>query len=182
MKKSHSNLELSILLIVLLWLILLVDVMLPVDLRQFGIRPRQIDSLGGILFAPFLHADLSHLIANSGALFVLMLVSLSYNRRMTFQALAIIIVAGGLLVWIFGTPRSVHIGASGVVFGLIGFLLFTGFFRREWSALLVSIIVFLLYGGALLSLFVHVPGISWSSHFFGFLAGVLAAWLNRSGR
>ena len=182
MKKSHSNLELSVLLVVLLWLVLLADVILPVDLRQYGIRPREVGSLGGILFAPFLHANLSHLIANSGALFVLMLVSLSYNRRLTFRALTIIVLAGGLLVWIFGTPQSVHIGASGLIFGLIGFLLFTGFFRREWSALLVSIIVFLLYGGALLSLFVHAPGISWAGHFFGFLAGVLAAWLNRSGR
>jgi membrane associated rhomboid family serine protease len=182
LKKSHRNLETSLTVVIVLWLVLLADLLLPIDLRQYGIRPREIDGLAGILFAPFLHANLAHLAANSGALFVLMLVSLSYNRRLTFRAAAVIILLGGFLVWVFGRPHTIHIGASGLIFGLIGFFLFLGFFRREWSALVVSIIVFFLYGGALLSLLVYVPGVSWSGHVFGFVSGVAAAWFARSGK
>lgn len=182
MKKSHRNLETALIVVVILWLVLLADLLLPVDLRQFGIRPREIDGLAGILSAPFLHANPAHLAANSGALFVLMLVSLSYNRRLTFRAMAIIVFLGGFLVWVFGRPHTIHIGASGLIFGLIGFLLLLGFFRREWSALVVSVIIFFLYGGALLSLLIYVPGVSWSGHVFGFFSGVAAAWFARSGK
>lgn len=164
----------------ILWVIHAVNWILPVDLRYFGIRPRSVDGLAGILWAPFLHGNLRHLIANSGALFVLLTVATAYNRRLAWRAVAFIVAVGGLMVWVFGNPGAVHIGASGVVFGLIGFLLAVGFFRREWVALMVSVLVLVLYGGALLSLLSPVPGVSWSSHFFGFLSGVLAAWWTRA--
>ena len=178
-KKARTNFETAIIAVVALWLVWLADVLLPVDLRQYGIRPLEVSSLPGILLAPFLHANLPHLIANSGAFFVLLLVSLSFSRRLTIRAAYGIILLGGSMVWFFGSPQTVHIGASGLIFGLIGFLLFAGFFRREWTALFVSVIVFLLYGGALLSLLTYIPGVSWSGHFFGFGAGVLAAWWTR---
>ncbi len=129
---------------------------------------------------PFLHANATHLGANSGALVVLLTVSFTYSRIMTLEAITTIIFAGGLGVWIFGHPQTVHIGASGVIFGLIGFLLFIGIFRREWKAFFFSLLSFFLYGGALLSLLVYVPGISWSAHFWGFGSGVLAAWWMRT--
>ena len=80
------------------------------------------------------------------------------------------------MVWLVGRPETVHIGASGVIFGLIGYLMFLGLFRRNWKAVIISVVVTLFYGGALYSFLVYVPGISWSGHFFGFLSGVLAAW------
>ena len=82
----------------------------------------------------------------------------------------------------FGTANTIHIGASGLIFGLIGFLLFSGIFRREWTALFVSLAIGFFYGGALLSLLSVVPGISWSGHFFGFLAGVMAAWWTKANK
>ncbi|NNL75095.1 MAG: rhomboid family intramembrane serine protease, partial [Desulfobacterales bacterium] len=108
--------------------------------------------------------------------FVLLVVSLSFNRVLTVKALLIIVVVGGGLVWLFGSSNSIHIGASGIIFGLMGFLMFLGVFRREWTALGFSVAIFVLYGGAILSLLTYVPGISWGGHFFGFISGVSAAW------
>ena len=162
------------------WLVYLINSVVPVDLRLYGLRPRHIDGLWGIICAPFLHVNYSHLIANTGALFVLLIVALAYSRMLTFTAIVIISVFGGGLVWIFGKENTIHIGASGIIFGLISFLIFIGLFRREWRALAVSVAIFVLYGGAILSLLDDIPGVSWEGHAFGFLSGVLAAWWTKS--
>jgi len=168
--------------VAILWLVFFINLALPIDLRLYGLRPRDFDNLAGILLTPFLHVDLRHLIANSGILFVLLTVSLSFSRKLTFRALWIIILLGGGLVWLSGDQGTIHIGASGVIFGLIGFLMCLGLFRRDWKALVISLFIFLLYGGALQSLFIYVPGISWAGHLFGFVAGVLAAWWMKAAK
>jgi membrane associated rhomboid family serine protease len=112
----------------------------------------------------------------------MLMVSLSYSRALTFKALLTIMLLGGGLVWLFGRGGAVHIGASGVIFGLIGFLMTMGAFRREWTALIISAAVLILYGGAVQSLLVYIPGTSWSGHLFGFISGVLAAWLTKKKR
>ena len=178
--KIRKNLQLTLAIVSVLWLVYFIDFIAPVDLRLYGLRPRYLEGLGGILFSPFLHGNLNHLIANTGALFILLLISMSFSRKLTAIAILVIILAGGGLVWVFGHPYSIHIGCSGVIFGLLGFLLFIGIFRREKLALVVSLVIFILYGGALFSLLYYIPGISWASHFFGFLTGSLtAAWTSR---
>jgi len=157
------------------WIVYGLDLILPRDLRAFGLLPRNVEGLRGIFFAPFLHGGLRHLAANTGALFVLLAVSLSYSRKLTYRALFIVTIGGGSLVWLLGRGQSLHIGSSGVIFGLIGFLLFIGAYRKEWKALTISVLVAFLYGGTLLSLLVRSPGISWSGHFYGFVTGILAA-------
>jgi membrane associated rhomboid family serine protease len=166
----------------ILWAVYLVAIFLPAQLQYYGLRPREFEGIWGIVFAPFLHMNFRHLIANSGALFVLLTVSVSYDRKLTILAVIISGIVGGGLVWLFGTGSSIHIGCSGILFGLMGFLLFNGIFRKEWPALLISASVFILYGSALLSLFYYVPGISWSGHFFSFIAGILAAWWTKAIR
>lgn len=178
--KIRENLMIALAAVALIWAVYLLDLVLPLDLRMFGLRPRRLDGLWGLVFAPFLHGGLRHLTANSGALFVLLAISLSFDRKSAILALAIIALGGGGLVWLFGGGNTVHIGASGVIFGLIGFLLFTGIFQKNVKALAVSAAVFLLYGGVLLALFRYVPGVSWTGHFFGFLSGVLAARLTKN--
>jgi membrane associated rhomboid family serine protease len=168
--------------VAILWGIHALNWVLPIELRNFGIRPRAFAGLVGIVGAPLLHGNLNHLIANTSALIVLLTATLAYSRTLAIAALAIIVGMGGLMVWVFGSASATHIGASGVVFGLIGYLLFIGLFRREWIALAVSAAVLLLYGGALLSLLRLDPGVSWSSHFFGFLSGAAAAWSTREKR
>ncbi|MDM8536438.1 rhomboid family intramembrane serine protease [Desulfobacterales bacterium HSG17] len=176
----QKNMAICIYFLALIWIIFILNLVYPFeDFRYFGIRPRNPGWLWGVILSPFLHADLKHLLANSGALFFLLLSALSFSRKLTAYATGTIVVLGGGLVWAFGTPGTVHIGASGLIFGLIGFLLGIGFFRREWSAFLISILIFLLYGGALASLLAVIPGISFSGHLFGFSGGVFAAWITR---
>lgn len=180
--KIRGNLRLALSAVILLWLVYLLDFFLPLDLRFYGLRPRHPDGLWGILSAPLLHANLNHLIANTGALFILLTVSLSFSRKLTYTAVLITWLAGGGLVWLFGKGPAIHIGASGIIFGLIGFLMFIGFFRRERVALIVSLVIIFFYSGALHSLTARIPGISWTSHFFGFLSGGFAAWLTKNKR
>ena len=175
--KLWQNLKISILITACLWLIFLLDLVLPWDLRGLGIRPRTGEGLWGLVLAPLLHVGPRHLAANSGALIVLLTISLSLGRALTWLALAIIALAGGLAVWALAPSGTVHLGASGVIFGLTGFLLFSGILRRDWRSLVAALAVLFLYGGIFFNLLVVRPGVSWSSHFFGFLAGVLAAWL-----
>ena len=173
--KIYKNIRIAFALISILWLVYFVNLILPVDLRLYGLKPRDLGGLSGILAAPFLHFDIHHLTANTGVLFILLTVALSYNRSLAFRALFVIMLLGGGMVWLFGTVGTIQIGASGIIFGLIGFLMCLGVFRRDWKALIISIVITIIYGGALHSLLSDVPGISWAGHFFGFLSGVVAA-------
>jgi membrane associated rhomboid family serine protease len=177
--KLANDLKLTLFIVGCLWAIYFLGAYLPAGGYLQGIQPRRINNASGILTAPLIHGNIQHLSANSGALFVLLLVSLTYSRRLTVRAVIVIILLGGGLVWLLAKPGTVHIGASGVVFGLIGFLMFSGLVRREWRALLISVVVGLFYGSTLLSLLRFSPGISWSSHLYGFTAGVVAAWSMR---
>ncbi len=150
-----------------------------VDLRTWGIWPLEIRGLLGIPIHPLLHGTVAHLLANTIPLFVLMCLSLSFNRGLTWLALCFIVIGGGLLVWVFGEPGASHVGASGVVFGLIGFLLSVGLFRRDWRSITASLIVLVFYGGSLLTLFCFEPGVSWASHVAGFTMGISSSWWTR---
>jgi len=174
--KIGQNIRFAVAAIVILWLVYFLNLILAIDLRMYGIIPRHVDGLWGIVAAPFLHVDLQHLTANSGVLLVLLAVSLAYSRAQTLKALLIITLLGGTMVWLFGLGGSIHIGASGIIFGLIGYLMCLGLFRHNWKAVMISVVISVLYGGGLYSLLLYVPGISWSGHLFGFLSGVVAAW------
>jgi len=174
-----DNVEIAIICVALLWGVFFLNLILPFDLRIYGIRPRSISGLPGLLFAPFLHSGVGHLLSNSLALAPLLFFSLAYSRKLAVEAVIFIALIGGGGIWLFGKSHTVHIGASGVIFGLIGYLLAIGLFRRELLALVVSIAVASYYGWVLCSLFVVLPGVSWTGHFFGFAAGVFAAWLTR---
>ncbi|MBF0523918.1 MAG: rhomboid family intramembrane serine protease [Deltaproteobacteria bacterium] len=177
--KIRQSLFFALAAVAILWLVFFVSLIIPGDLRWYGLRPRTLGGLPGIIFSPFLHVGIFHLISNTGALFVLLAVSFSYSGRLTAVALTIIVLLGGSLTWLFGQGHAVHIGASGVVFGLTGFLAFMGIARREWRALFISLGVIAFYGGVFQSLLFVFPGQSWASHFFGLLAGIYAAWRTR---
>ena len=174
MKMSH-NLRIAFTVVAILWLIYFLDFILETDLRKYGIRPRHISGLWGIPVAPLLHGDIQHLTANTGVLFILLIVSFSYSRLQALKAILTIMLFGGGLVWLFGMGGAIHIGASGIIFGLIGYLMCLGLFRRSLKAVMISLIITFLYGGVLYSLLFYIPGISWSGHFFGFASGVVAA-------
>lgn len=145
-------------------------------LDQYGILPRNLIGLRGILFAPFLHNGLGHLIGNTIPFVILgWLVML---REITdFAAVSVIAaLVSGLGTWLLGS-RGIHIGASGVIFGYLGYLLARGYFERSGTAIAISLFVGTLYGSLLWGIFPLQYGISWEGHLFGLLGGILAAKL-----
>ncbi len=160
--------------VTLIWVLELVDFFLGGALNSYGILPREIIGLRGILFAPFLHGGLPHLIANTIPFLTLGWFVMLQETRDFFIVTAITMLVSGLGVWLFGSP-GLHIGASGLIFGYLGFLLLRGYFERNIPSILLSLIVGFLYGGALWGVLPTVPGISWEGHLFGFIGGGIAA-------
>ncbi|MCU0532968.1 MAG: rhomboid family intramembrane serine protease [Hydrococcus sp. Prado102] len=145
------------------------------QLDIFGIIPRHFVGLRGILFAPFLHGGFPHLIANTVPFLVLGWLVMLQETSDFFIVTLFTMVVGGLGVWLFAAPGSVHIGASILIFGYLGFLLFRGYFQRNLPSIALSIIVGVMYGGLVWGVLPTDPRISWQGHLFGFLGGVLAA-------
>ncbi len=160
--------------VTLIWVLEIVDIVLGGALNAYGILPRHLIGLRGILFAPFLHGNLPHLIANTIPLVTLGWFVMLRKTSDIFVVTAITMLVSGLGVWLFGSA-GLHIGASGVIFGYLGFLLLRGYFERNVPSILLSLIVGFLYGGALWGVLPTVPGISWEGHLFGFIGGILAA-------
>jgi membrane associated rhomboid family serine protease len=155
---------------------------------DFGIRPRDPSSLPDILTAPLVHdaSSWNHLVANTLPLVVFGFLAFLAGLRQFLTAVGFSWIASGLGVWlfggsIFGAP-GVTVGASGVIFGLFGFLLVRGFFNRSWGQVLLAVVLLLAYGSVLLGVLPTVGrGISWQSHLFGLVGGVLAAVVLRRG-
>ncbi|MDP8924721.1 MAG: rhomboid family intramembrane serine protease [Chloroflexota bacterium] len=146
------------------------------SLDAWGIRPRHVPGLWGVALAPFLHGGLGHLMANTIPLVSLgWLVMLRGVREFVGVSVAVALL-GGLGVWLFARPGTIHIGASVLIFGYLGFLLFRGYFERSFVSILVAVLVGVVYGGALWGILPGQRGVSWEGHLFGFLAGALAAW------
>jgi len=166
-----------------LWGLEIVDTAMNGRLDAYGIRPRSLSGLEGIPFAPFLHAGFGHLFSNSLVFAVLGVVAYAAVTLARFAGvIAITALSSGLGAWIFGEPNTVVIGASGVIFGLLGFLLFRGLTERSPGAITVSIMMLMIYGGTISGILPGVPYVSWQSHLFGFVGGVGAAFLLRAPR
>lgn len=146
-------------------------------LNRYGILPRTVIGLRGILFAPLLHGGFGHLAANTVPFLTLGWLVMLRETSDFWIVTALTMLIGGLGTWLVGAP-AFHIGASGLVFGYLGFLLLRGYFERNVLSVIFSVIVGLLYGGLLWGLLPAQPGISWEGHLFGFLGGVVAArWM-----
>jgi len=185
--------------IAFLWLVFAVDILLRVFggglARLFdwaaqpdgiwlanwlGLRPRELDGLWGIAGCHILHANIQHIASNSVGLLVLGLVCCWYSQKLTALAAIYSAIVSATLTWLIAPAGSVHIGASGIIFGLVGFLVCNGLFRRSWGAFLLAIPIGVLLSGL-------VPGmmptgankaqlISWQMHLGGFIGGALASW------
>jgi membrane associated rhomboid family serine protease len=156
------------------------DVWLAADFDvTVGIIPWEIQGLDGIFFGPFLHHGFDHLYSNSVPLILLGTFVLAAGaRRFLFSTLVIMFVSG-LGVWFTGSPNTVVVGASGVVFGYLGLLLMRGIVERNWWNFAVVLLVGLLYGWQLIGILPTDARISWQGHLFGFVGGVLSAILFR---
>jgi membrane associated rhomboid family serine protease len=157
------------------WGVFAVNTVLAGSLIQYGIIPRTVTGLRGILFAPFLHGNLQHIIANSIPFAALGWLVMLRDRRHFVPVTLFSMLGAGLFAWAFGAPGSVHVGASGVVFGYLGFLLLAGWYARSFASIGISLVVGVLFGGLLVGVLPAEQGISWQAHLGGFIGGVLAA-------
>jgi membrane associated rhomboid family serine protease len=159
------------------WLIFFVNVVLfKGRLNSLGIYPRRRWGLLGVVFSPFLHGSFSHLFLNSVVLFSLGLCVLILNVHYFYIICLIIILLGGLLTWIFGRV-SIHIGASGLIMGLWGYVMLNAYVRPSLLAVIVVVVCLYYFSGLFLNLFPTDISVSWEAHVFGFLAGVAAVFL-----
>ncbi|PSL03674.1 rhomboid family protein [Haloactinopolyspora alba] len=164
--------------VLLMWAQEIVDLVPGVDLDQYGIRPREGEGLPGVLAAPFLHGGFDHLIANTGAFLVLGLLIAVTTRRYPAVTIGVALL-GGLATWLVAGENTVHIGASGLVYGYAAFLVAWGVLTRRVLSVVVATVVVLMYGSIALGVLPVQPGVSWQGHLFGALTGVLMAFVLR---
>jgi len=161
--------------IVVIWVVFFFDIFLP--LEKLGLIPRDGGSLFGIVTMTFLHGNYQHLISNTVPLIVL-LALLAGSRADSRLVVAMVIIFGGSLLWLFGRGDSIHVGASLLVFGLAVFLIVSGLIAKRTLPIIISIAVALVYGTSLLSgISPWQEGVSWDGHLMGGIAGVMTAWL-----
>ena len=160
----------------LLWAIWLIDLILPFDLTRFGIHPRTLSGLVGIVLAPLIHANFLHLLSNTVPLIVLLLALFIYDDKNAGSIILLSVLLGGFLVWLFGRS-AYHVGASGLIYSLASYLIASAFFRFDFKSFILALIIFILYGGLIWGIFPTRPWVSFEGHLFGAIAGVFLAWL-----
>ena len=167
----------------MLFAVELLDRVVPADLEAIGgIWPHHLAGLDGVLFSPFLHADFAHLYGNAVVLIPLGTFVLATGVGRCVGVTAVVMLAAGLGVWFTGDPTAIVIGASGVIFGYLGFLLARGAFEHSWWNAGVALLIGLLYGWQLVGLLPTDERVSWQGHLFGFLGGLVAAVIFRRRR
>ena len=166
----------------LMWLSEIVDAVVGHRLDRYGIEPRDGDGLVGIVAAPFLHADFGHLASNTVPFLAMGFVIAFKGAMRVLTVTAVVVVISGVGTWLVAPDETLHVGASGVVFGYATYLLSRGFFDRDLLELGVGFLVGAFWGTALLGGLLPQEGISWQGHLFGAIGGIVAARLLARGR
>ena len=163
-----------------MWLVFVVDLILPQNLQRLGLYPRSLSGIVGIPLMPFLHANLDHLLSNTFPLIVLLFLLVS-TREDAWWVVSCIILVGGAFLWTLGRP-AIHVGASGLIFGLCAFLITVSIRERRLISVVIGFLVGLIYGGTILSGIIprwH-SDMSWDGHLCGLLAGGLVGfWFSK---
>ncbi len=176
--KILSSFFYSGLFVLILWIVQFTQWTIDKDISTYGILPGKVEGLIGILTAPLIHADFSHLVSNSVTLFFLLFGIFYFYRTSVVKIFFIIYIVHGLLVWLFAR-QSYHIGASGLLYGFAGFLFFSGLFRKDKRSMALSLLIVFLYGGLVWGVLPTDPKISFESHLSGALVGIICAFIFR---
>lgn len=164
-------------LLALMWVLEIFDQSTDHSLDQFGIIPRDVDTAGHIVLAPWLHYSWGHLIANSGPFMVLGVLTYVAGVMRWVITTALSIIVSGLTVWLTAPPGSITAGASGLIFGYLTYLLVRAVFTRHPGQVALAVLILLVYGGVLVGVLPSGSGVSWQGHLGGAVGGALAAWL-----
>jgi len=162
----------------ILWIVHSISVLLNIDFSNLGLLPRNWPGIIGVITAPLIHANYSHLISNTFPLIISGWVIFFFYNKISQLLFIFIYVVTGITVWLFA--REVyHIGASGIVYGFVSFLFFSGIFRKDNKSIALSLIITFLYGGMVWGILPGIKDVSWESHLFGALTGLIAAFIFR---
>ncbi len=167
-------------LVTVLWIIQLLQYYKLFDFSSFANHPRHIDGLKGIIFSPLIHApnDFDHLISNTLPILILLTVLLNAYPKVALWVVVFVHLLSGILVWLFAPSDTYHIGISGIIYGIAFFLTASGIFRNDRNSVTIALFVTLIYGGMVLG-FIPTKGVSWQSHLFGAISGVIIAFIFR---
>ena len=160
--------------VLILWLIEIINLVTGYRLNNFGIYPRKLYGLYGIIFAPFLHGGLTHLLLNTIPLTIMGGIIIVRSIKEFLSISLFIILFSGIIIWFVGRP-AYHVGASGLIFGYFGYLIARGWFERTVSSILIAAVILILYGGMIFYIMPSHSQVSWEAHLFGFITGIIGA-------
>lgn len=175
-KISWISFSIAFAIVLLMWMVFSMDYLLNLKLYRFGLRPGEWSGLVGIITSPFLHStrDFGHILNNSVPAFLLTWLLFYHYRKIATKSFLLILVLTGIGTWLIGKP-SYHIGMSGVIYGLTGFLVISGFFRKSMRVAAISLFVVFIYGSLIWGVFPMEMGVSWEGHLSGLISGILVA-------
>ena len=178
-KHFYDSIRFPIFVVAVIWLVQLYQWVSDFDPGMYGIMSRRIWGLQGIITGPIVHGSWGHLLSNSFPLFVLTAMTLYFYRKVAMRAFWMVYFLTGTSVWLFARPVS-HIGASGIVYGLVSFIFWNGIFRRSLRSIMLAAIVMILYSGMFIGILPEQEGISWESHLLGSLVGIFTSFWFKS--
>ena len=161
---------------VILWIVYFVSLTTNINLDRMGILPRNLLGVLGIVTGPVVHANISHLLSNTVPLMILGWAIFYFYPKVSYKAFFVLYILTGVFVWLFAR-QVYHIGASGIVYAFVSFLFFSGIFRKDNKSISIALIITFLYGGIIWGVLPGQKGISWESHLFGGIAGVITAYI-----
>jgi len=169
-----------LLFVLIIWIVFWFEVRFGFDFNYLGVHPRNLVGLRGILFSPFIHSDITHLWHNTLPLLILSAALFFFYPKNAWRVLLLGVLFTGMLTWVLGRPAN-HIGASGVIYMLFGFLFFKGIVAKHFRLIALSFVVVFIYGSMVWYILPVDPKISWEGHFSGLLTGTFLAFLIKNG-
>lgn len=176
---TNKVLLIPLLIVLLIWSVFFFEIRFGINLNAYGINPRKLSGIQGIVFSPFIHGSIEHLYSNTLPLVILSAALVYFYRNISLRVLLWGTLMTGVITWCIGRP-SYHIGASGVIYLLASFIFFKGIRTRHYRLVALSLMVVFIYGGLLWYIFPVKDGISWEGHLAGFVSGLLLAMTLRA--
>jgi membrane associated rhomboid family serine protease len=174
-RRAFYSIYFPLVAICVMWLLKVVESVLEIDLKTFGIFPRKLEGIKGIVTSPFIHGDFNHLLSNTMPFFLLASAIFYFYPKLAPRIIILSWLLSGLALWL-GGRYAWHIGASGLVYAFASFLFFSGILSKERHLIAISLLVIFLYGGLIWGIFPGKVQVSWEAHLFGFIAGFVLAF------
>ena len=177
-RKNLTSLKFSAIVLIIIWSVKIFEIVFDYDFTEYGVLPRKLNGLIGILFSPLIHSDVNHLLSNSLPVIILCLLIFNFYSQIAKKIFIYLYFISGLWLWCIGR-ESFHIGASGLIYAMASFLFFSGILRKNSQLSAVALLVIFIYGGLFWGLFPIHKNVSWEGHLTGFIAGILVSFILR---